>query len=184
MLSCSGRFRPVLKAPAGFSRGISATDGFGLRNELEPIKWIRRTASVWLGVVVFESIVLRDAQIPELLVVVRLGSNTILDEHLLRSTEECHARWGIWGFSVLEVPNGDYGALVRLRPIVATRRRLFVASGADLVDAGYPLLPTLDSPRWTVTVSAPTPQHFAGARRVFDGPIENPAWSRGSRSVR
>lgn len=66
--------------------------------------------------VVFESISLRDESVPDLLVVVRLGSNTLLDEHLARSTAECHARWGIWGFSVLEVPGGDYGALVGCAP--------------------------------------------------------------------
>jgi len=49
---------------------------------------------------VFESISLRDESVPDLLVVVRLGSNTLLDEHLARSTAECHAKWGIWGFSV------------------------------------------------------------------------------------
>ena len=33
---------------------------------------------------------------------------------------------------------------MRLRPIVATRRRLLVANGPELVGAGFPLLPTLD----------------------------------------
>lgn len=68
----------------------------------------------------FESLNLRDEAVPRLLVVVRLGSNTLLDEHLAKSTAECHARWGIWGFSVLEVPGGDYNALARMRPIVTT----------------------------------------------------------------
>lgn len=45
----------------------------------------------------FESPNLRDESIPDLLVVVRLGSNTLLDDHLVRSTAECHAKWGIWG---------------------------------------------------------------------------------------
>lgn len=126
--------------------------------------------------VVFESISLRDDPVPELLVVVRLGSNTLLDDHLARSTAECHARWGIWGFSVLEVPHGDYGELARLRPIVTTRRRLLVAHGADLIAAGFPLLPTLDAPHWTVTLAAPTGELFAAVRSHFEGPIENPAW--------
>lgn len=32
---------------------------------------------------------------------------------------------------------GDYELLSRLRPIVTTRRMLFVAKGAELVAAGY-----------------------------------------------
>jgi hypothetical protein len=37
--------------------------------------------------IVFESINLRDESVPDLVVVVRLGSNTRLDEHLARNTE-------------------------------------------------------------------------------------------------
>jgi hypothetical protein len=44
---------------------------------------------------------------------VRLGSTTLSDGNLQRSCEETHGRWGLWGFSVLEVPNGDYEMLVR-----------------------------------------------------------------------
>lgn len=43
----------------------------------------------------FENISLRDEPVPDLLVVVRLGSNTLLDEHLARITAECHAKQGI-----------------------------------------------------------------------------------------
>lgn len=111
-----------------------------------------------------------------MLVVVRLGSNTLLDEHLAKSAAECHARWGLWGFSVLEVPDGDYAALARLRPIVTTRRRLLFAHGADLIASGFPLLPTLDAPHWTVTLAAPTVEVFAEVRSHFEGPIDNPAW--------
>jgi hypothetical protein len=108
---------------------------------------------------------------------VRLGSVTLADGALHRSVAECHERWGIWGFSVLEVPGGDYQMLARLRPIVATRRLLLHASGPDLVAAGFPLLPTLDHPHWTVLLSAPTTEHFEAVRRVFHGPIRNPAWT-------
>jgi hypothetical protein len=101
-----------------------------------------------------EPLTLRDNPIPELLVVVRLGSVTLKDDALHKSVDESHDRWGIWGFSVLEVPGGDYQLLARLRPLVATRRLLFVANGPDLVAAGFPLLPTLDHPHWTVVLSA------------------------------
>lgn len=113
-----------------------------------------------------------------MLAVVRLGTVTLEDPVLSQSVAECHERWGMWGFSVLEVPDGDYEALVRLRPIVATRRRLLVASGPALVVAGFPLLPTLDHPHWTVVLSEPSPDQFARVRALFRGPIDNPAWTR------
>lgn len=114
---------------------------------------------------------------PDVLVVVRLGSTTLTDPILGRSVAESHDRWGIWGFSVLEVPDGDYQLLARLRPIVATRRRLLVADGPELVASGLPLLPTLDHPHWTVVVSEPSIAQFARVREVFRGPIDNPAWT-------
>ena len=77
----------------------------------------------------FESINVCDEPAPDLLVVVRLGSNALIDEHLAKSTAECHARWGIWGFFILEVADGDFAALARLRPIITTRRRLLAAHG-------------------------------------------------------
>ncbi|HWL37976.1 MAG TPA: hypothetical protein VNQ77_17450 [Frankiaceae bacterium] len=124
-----------------------------------------------------EPLTLRDDAVPDLLVVVRLGSVTLADDALHKSVSECHARWGIWGFSVLEVPLGDYELLARLRPIITTRRLLLVAEGRALLDAGFPLLPTLDHPHWTVVLASPSPDQFAAVRRVFHGPIENPAWT-------
>lgn len=73
---------------------------------------------------------------------------------------------------------GDYAVLARLRPIVATRRRLLAASGPALVAAGFPLLPSLDHPHWTVVLSEPSPGQFARVRALFEGPIDNPAWTR------
>jgi hypothetical protein len=128
-------------------------------------------------------LVLRDEPIPSLIVVVRLGANTLLDVHLSRSLEECHAKWGIWGFSVLEVPDGDFQRLVRMRPIVGERRQLLVAEGQRLIDAGFPLLPTLDSPHWTVNLSSPEREQAERVRELFEGPIENPAYIRARRGV-
>lgn len=124
-----------------------------------------------------EPLTLRDEEVPDLLVVVRLGSVTLADDALHKTVTESHARWGVWGFSVLEVPNGDYQLLARLRPIVTTRRLLLFAEGRELVEAGFPLLPTLDHPHWTVVLSAPSAEQFDAVRRVFHGPIENPAWT-------
>lgn len=125
-----------------------------------------------------EPVSLRAQEVPAVLVVVRLGTVTLEDAALAKSVAECHERWGMWGFSVLEVPDGDYAALARLRPIVATRRRLLVTSGPALVAAGFPLLPTLDHPHWTVVLSEPLPGQFARVRALFEGPIDNPAWTR------
>ena len=131
----------------------------------------------------FEPLVLRDEPIPALIVVVRLGANTLMNDHLTRSLEECHARWGIWGFSVLEVPGGNYENLVRMRPIVGERRQLLVAEGYRLIDAGFPLLPTLDPPHWTVNLSSPDKDQLIRVRDLFDGPMENPAYRGPQRGV-
>ena len=130
---------------------------------------------------VAEPLVLRDASISGIVVVVRLGENTLMDAHLSRATVECHDVLGIWGFSVLEVPGGDYAELVRLRPLVANRRRLYEARVGDLREAGFPLLPTLGHPHWTVALSEPTPVQFARVREQFTGPLDNPVFAGRSR---
>ncbi len=66
-----------------------------------------------------EPLALRDELAAPDVVVVRLGACTLDDELLRRSVDECHERWGIWGFSVLEAPGGDFEQLVRMRPIEA-----------------------------------------------------------------
>ncbi len=113
-----------------------------------------------------EPLILRETGQEDVRVVVliRLGVRTLEDEHLARATAETHGRWGIWGFSVLEVPGGDYGQLIHLRPFVATRRLLYRAAADDLITAGFPLLPTLDHPHWTVELSEPTPEQFTLVR--------------------
>ena len=123
-----------------------------------------------------EPLILREEPVPEVLILIRLGAATLEDNHLSRSCEECHGRWGIWGFSVLEVPNGDYLQLARMRPFVAQRRMIWKASGPDLVDSGFPVLPTLESPHWTVVLAEATASHFEKVRGHFVGPEENPAW--------
>ncbi len=123
-----------------------------------------------------ESISLREEPVQPRLIVVRLGARTVDDELLRRSVEECHDRWGLWGFSVLEVPGGDYEQLARLRPIVSERSKLLVANASALIDDGFPLLPTLDSPHWTVVLAAPSPALFERVRSHFEGPIANPTY--------
>ena len=123
-----------------------------------------------------ESISLREEPVQPRLIVVRLGARTVDDELLRRSVEECHDRWGLWGFSVLEVQGGDYEQLARLRPIVSERSKLLVANASALIDDGFPLLPTLDSPHWTVVLAAPSPALFERVRSHFEGPIANPTY--------
>jgi len=50
---------------------------------------------------VADPLILRHAGVPDTIVVVRLGSNTLQDAHLAKSVAETHGRWGLWGFSVL-----------------------------------------------------------------------------------
>ncbi len=123
-----------------------------------------------------EALSLRDDSAPSGLVVVRLGARTMDDDLLLRSVERCHHRWGFWGFSVFEVPGGDYDQLARLRPIVAERRQLLVADAGELIDDGFPLLPTLDAPHWTVVLASATAPQFSRVRAHFEGPIANPSY--------
>ena len=85
---------------------------------------------------------------------------------------------------MFEVPGGDYHLLARLRPIVAERRVVFEARARDLLDDGFPVLPTLDHPHWTVVLSEPTPGQFDRVRRHFRGPVDNPAWAGRRGSVR
>ena len=122
----------------------------------------------------FEQITLRDEAAPPGLVVVRLGARTMDNDLLKRSVDECHDRWGIWGFSVLEVPNGDYERLARIRPIVADRRQFLIADAAELIEDGFPLLPTLDTPHWTVLLAEANAAQFERVRAHFRGPLDNP----------
>ena len=73
------------------------------------------------------------------------GGDLGASHHGRRWANADHDRWGVWGFSVLEVRDGDYERLVRIRPIVADCRRFVVADAAELIADGFPLLATLDS---------------------------------------
>jgi hypothetical protein len=64
------------------------------------------------------------------------------------------------------------------------RRLLFVANGRDLVADGFPLLPTLSYPHWSVVLSEPSSEQFSRVRAAFRGPEENPAWRTASGGLR
>lgn len=124
-----------------------------------------------------EPLVLRDSHAFSSLALVRLGSVTLSDEKLDEQCSRSFARWGLHGFSVLEVPGGDWQLLIRLRPVVATRRLAFTVEAGALHDAGFPLLATEDHPHWTVVLSEPSPKQFARLRSLFRGPQQNPLWA-------
>ena len=85
---------------------------------------------------------------------------------------------GVWGFSVLEVPNGDdFERLARVRPEVRQRRQFLVADGQRLVADGFPLLPTLDFPHWTVQLADVSIDAIVRVRSHFSGPVANPAFA-------
>jgi hypothetical protein len=122
------------------------------------------------------SILLRDEAIPERLVVLRLGVNTLGDEALVRTCSDAYDEWGIHAFSVLELPADDWDELARVMPIVRKRPKVMEASGPGLLRDGFPLLPTRGRLHWSVVLSEPTPEQFARVRTHFRGPIDNPAW--------
>lgn len=55
---------------------------------------------------------------------------------------------------------------------------MLIADGHELVEDGFPLLPTLDAPHWTVVLASPTTGLFDRVRTHFRGPIDNPAYWR------
>jgi len=123
-----------------------------------------------------EPLSLRHQGPPGALVLIRLGARTLDDAKLAEQCDRTRGRWGFDGFSVFEVPDGDYTHLARLVPIVALRPKLYRAEGAALVDAGFPLFPTADFPHWTVVLSEATSAQFSRVRALFSGPLDNPAW--------
>ena len=126
-----------------------------------------------------EPLNLRDQTIPTNLIVIRLGVQTLSDERLTNGAYRCHERWGIWGFSVLEVPDGDdFVRLGRLRPELSERRHFLRADGLSLAKDGFPLLATMDFPHWTVVLGALDVALFDRLRSHFSEPIENPVWRR------
>jgi hypothetical protein len=119
---------------------------------------------------------IRDEELPERLVLLRFGVNTLSDASLARLCEESFARMGLNAFSVFGLPPGGYDELARLVPIFVHRRQFLEASAEDVIDAGYSLLPTNANPHWSVIVPAPTPHHCGIIRGLFSGPITNPLW--------
>lgn len=124
-----------------------------------------------------KSTVVRDAEVPATLVVLRMGTNTLSDNALTQACERAYSAMGLHAFSVFEIPNHDYAELARLEPILLTRPKVLEASGPELVAAGIALLPTGQFPHWSVVLSAATPAQFSRVREHFRGPIDNPTWT-------
>ena len=124
-----------------------------------------------------EPLQLREAAAPTTLVMVRFGRTTLEDDKLRQNCEVTFARWGLHGFSVFELPDGDYGRLARLIPLLIDRQWVLEAAGSKLLADGFPLLPTRDHPHWTVVLAEPTPAQFSRVRRHFSEPKLNPVWA-------
>jgi hypothetical protein len=124
-----------------------------------------------------EPLQLRDTPPPTTLVMVRFGRTTLADDKLRQNCEITFARWALHGFSVFELPDGDYRRLARLVPLLVDRQWVCEAAGTALLADGFPVLPTREYPHWTVVLSEPTPEQFARARRHFSEPKRNPVWA-------
>lgn len=105
-----------------------------------------RTAAAPREVSYMVLVPIRGGDPPARLLLVREGVNTLTDEALLQSCERAHQHLGFRGFSVLEVPDGGYEELARLRPVFRMRRRFMLAEGHDLLAAGFGLSPDLGPP--------------------------------------
>ena len=119
---------------------------------------------------------IRNEEVPDALVLVREGVNTLSDLALTQACQRTHEFMGLHGFSALELPEGDFEKLAKLWPLLRTRRRVMVASGKSLVTAGFALVPTMAYPHWTVVVAEPGTAQFARVRAQFSAPILNPAY--------
>ncbi len=119
---------------------------------------------------------LRGERPPALLVLLRLGRNTLTDDKLRDSCDDAFRRWGLFGFSAFGLGPGGYAELARQVPLLPTRQWVMEAASSDLLDDGFPVLPTGDQPHWTVVLAAPEPTHFERVRRHFSDPIRNPIW--------
>ncbi len=120
---------------------------------------------------------IRGGEPPTQFLLVREGVQTLTDEAIQRACETAQQHIGIYGFSVLEVPEGGYEELARLRPALRLRRRFMLANGRDLIAAGFALLPTLEHPHWTVVLSAPSADQFTLIRAQFSEPVLNPTYA-------
>ena len=122
------------------------------------------------------AIELRAEAVPERLVVLRMGVNTLNDVALGRTCADAYDEWGIHAFSVLELPDGDWERLAAVMPVVRKRPKAMEASGSALLSDGFPLLPTRGRLHRSVVLSEPTPAQFDRVRRHFRGPIDIPVW--------
>lgn len=122
-------------------------------------------------------IVLRGEAVPARLVVLRMGVSTLTDEALAFACSNAYDEWALHAFAVLELPDGDWDQLARVMPIVRRRPKALEASGPELLQAGFPLLPTNSRLHWSVVLSEPTPEQFARIRQQFHGPIDIPVWT-------
>ncbi len=119
----------------------------------------------------------RGGRPPDTLVLIRLGRYTLTESKLAENCEVTFNRWGLFGFSVFGLGRGGYAELARLVPLLGVREWVMEARSRALLDAGFPVLPTNESPHWTIVFATPEPAHFDRVRTHFSSAIKNPAWT-------
>jgi hypothetical protein len=115
-------------------------------------------------------------QVPDRLVLVRLGRSTLADAKLGDICRRTFVQCGLFGFSVFALGPGGYEELARLAPIIPVRQWVMEAPSRELLEDGFPILPTSDHPHWTVVLAESTTLQFDRVRRHFSEPLHNPAW--------
>ena len=64
-----------------------------------------------------------------------------------------------------------------IEPLLPREEEFLVADGESLVTDGFPFLPTLHAPHWTVVLAESTATQFVGVRSHFHGPVDNPLYA-------
>lgn len=126
----------------------------------------------------FAPLPLRPEVPPSTLVLIRFGAQTLSDERLHETCIDMHETYGLFGFSVNGLDHDDWAMLAREVPILRRRRKVLTAQSEVVLAAGFPVLPTLKHPHWSVVVSRPTSEQFGRVRDAFGEPIDNPTFDR------
>ena len=126
---------------------------------------------------VTKSVVVRDAGVPETLVVLRMGSNTLSDNALAQACERAYAAMGLHAFSVFEI-----------RTTIMPSSRDSSRSWSRARRCSRPRVPSLWPPGSRCCRRGGSPIglwfsrsrqriSFARVRSHFHGPIDNPIWT-------
>ena len=73
-----------------------------------------------MGTLVPDCLQIRGDRLPEVLILVRLGRDTLKDRRLADAREESFGRWGVFGFSAFGLGPGGYAELTKLVPLLSS----------------------------------------------------------------